>query len=111
MYPKICDRAHLPQPEHAGHWQEAVRGTVAQTSEAEPSRSCSSPTSESTVAAATRSGRIVIEPTRLDQDADYVEQLPVGPLRDKTDEPRVQGPISRTARGANKDDGFGMSTS
>jgi hypothetical protein len=58
---------------------------LPETSEAEPSRSCSSPTSESTAAAATRSGRIVIEPTRLDQDADYAEQL--GPLRDKTDEP------------------------
>ncbi len=59
---------------------------MTETSEAEPSRSCSSPTSGSTTAAATtRSGRIVHEPTRLDQDADYVEQL--APLRDKTDEP------------------------
>ena len=58
---------------------------MPETSEAEPSRSCSSPTSGSTSAATTRSGRIVIEPTRLDQDAAYVEQF--GPLRDETDEP------------------------
>ena len=55
-------------------------GPLPETSEAEPSRSCSSPTSESTAAATTRSGRIVVVPTRLDQDAAYVEQL--GPLRD-----------------------------
>ena len=65
--------------------KKPCEGPLPETSEAEPSRSCSSPTSESTAAAATRSGRIVIKPTRLDQDADYVEQL--GPLRDKTDEP------------------------
>jgi hypothetical protein len=68
--------------------KKPCQGPLPETSEAEPSRSCSSPTSESTAAAATRSGRIVIEPTRLDQDAAYVEQL--GPLRDKTDEPCKQ---------------------
>ena len=61
------------------------QGPLPETSEAEPSRSCSSPTSESTATVTTRSGRIVHEPTRLDQDAAYVGQL--GPLRDKTDEP------------------------
>jgi len=55
-------------------------GPLPETSEAEPSRSCSSPTSESTAAVTTRSGRIVLEPTRLAADDDYVEQL--GPLRD-----------------------------
>ena len=55
-------------------------GPLPDTSEAEPSRSCSSPISESTAAATTRSGRIVVVPTRLDQDAPSVEQL--GPLRD-----------------------------
>ena len=55
------------------------------TSEAEPSRSRSSPTSESTATVTTSSGRIVVEPTRLAEDADYVEQL--GPLRDFRDQP------------------------
>ena len=55
------------------------------TSEAEPSRSRSSPTSESTATVTTSSGRIVVEPTRLAEDADYVEQL--GPLRDHRDRP------------------------
>jgi len=58
--------------------KKPCQGPLPETSEAEPSRCCSSPISEST--ATTRSGRIVHEPTRLDQDADYVEQL--GPLRD-----------------------------
>ncbi len=48
-------------------------GPLPETSEAEPSRSCSSPTSESTAACAhavtTWSGRIVLEPTRLAEDA------------------------------------------
>ncbi len=65
--------------------KKPCQGPLPETSEAEPGRSCSSPTSESFVDVTTRSGRIVIEPTRLDQDADYVEQL--APLRDKTDEP------------------------
>ena len=65
--------------------KKPCQGPLPETSEAEPSRSCSSPTSESTAAAATRSGRIVIEPTRLDQDAAYVEQL--GALRDLRDQP------------------------
>ena len=43
------------------------------------------PISESTSAVTTRSGRIVHEPTRLDQDAAYVEQL--GALRDLRDQP------------------------
>ena len=68
---------------------------MPETSGAEPSRSCSSPTSESTAAAATRSGRIVIEPTRLDQDADYAEQL--GPLRD------VSGHYCRSSSHVTKD--------
>ena len=63
-------------------------GPLPETSEAEPSRSCSSPTSESTAAVTTRSGRIVLEPTRLAEDADYVEQL--GPLRDQRDQPWKQ---------------------
>ncbi len=47
-------------------------GPLPETSGAEPStgRSCSSPDSESTAAAATWSGRIVLEPTRLAEDAD-----------------------------------------
>ena len=60
-------------------------GPLPETSEAEPSRSCSSPISESTSAVTTRSGRIVHEPTRLDQDAAYVEQL--GAPRDLRDQP------------------------
>ena len=68
--------------------KKPCQGPLPETSEAEPSRSCSSPTSESTVDAATRSGRIVVEPTRLDQDAAYVEQL--GPLRDLRDQPRKE---------------------
>ena len=70
-------------------------GPLPETSEAEPSRSCSSPDSESTAAVTTWSGRIVLEPTRLAEDADYVEQL--GPLRDhhkhlnQGTQPRHQG--------------------
>ncbi len=60
--------------------KKPCQGPLPETSEAEPSRSCSSPTSESTSAVTTRSGRIVHEPTRLDQDAAYVEQL--GALHD-----------------------------
>ena len=63
-------------------------GPLPETSEAEPSRSCSSPTSESTATVTTRSGRIVHEPTRLAADDDYVEQL--GPLRDLRDQPSKQ---------------------
>ena len=63
--------------------KKPCEGPLPETSEAEPSRCCSSPISEST--ATTRSGRIVHEPTRLDQDADYVEQL--GPMRDYRDQP------------------------
>ena len=63
-------------------------GPLPETSEAEPSRSCSSPISESTAAVTTRSGRFVLEPTRLAADADYVEQL--GPLRDQRDQPWKQ---------------------
>jgi hypothetical protein len=50
---------------------------LPETSEAEPGGSFSA---EPTSAFTTRSGRIVVVPTRLDQDAAYVEQL--GPLRD-----------------------------
>jgi hypothetical protein len=60
-------------------------GPLPETSEAEPGGSCSSPTSESTSSVTTRSGRIVIVPTRLAEDDDYVEQL--GPLRDQRDQP------------------------
>ena len=60
--------------------KKPCEGPLPETSEAEPDGSRSSPTSESTVDVTTRSGRIVVEPTRLDQDAAYVEQL--GPLRD-----------------------------
>ena len=63
-------------------------GPLPETSEAEPSRSCSSPTSESTATVTTRSGRIVHEPTRLAADDDYVEQL--GPLRDHHKHPCKQ---------------------
>ena len=58
------------------------QGPLPETSEVEPGGSSEA---EPTSALTTRSGRIVVEPTRLDQDAAYVEQL--GPLRDKTDEP------------------------
>jgi hypothetical protein len=68
--------------------KKPCQGPLPETSEAEPSRPCSSPTSESTAAVTTRSGRIVIEPIRLAEDADYVEQL--GPLRDLRDQPSKQ---------------------
>ena len=58
--------------------QEAVSRTVARSQrEAEPDGSSET---EPTSAFTTRSGRVVVEPTRLDQDAAYVEHL--GPLRD-----------------------------
>ena len=66
-------------------YKKPCEGPLPETSEAEPSRSCSSPTSESTAAVTTRSGRIVLEPTRLAADDDYVEQL--GALRDLRDQP------------------------
>ena len=69
-------------------------GPLPETSEAEPSRSCSSPTSESTAAATTRSGRSVREPTRLAADDD-VEQL--GPMRD------VSGHYCRSSSHVTKD--------
>jgi hypothetical protein len=55
---------------------------LPETSEAEPGGSSDA---EPTSAFTTRSGRIVVEPTRLAEDADYVEQL--GPLRDQRDQP------------------------
>ena len=73
--------------------KKPCQGPLPETSEAEPSRCCSSPISEST--ATTRSGRIVHEPTRLDQDADYAEQL--GPLRD------VSGHYCRSSSHVTKD--------
>ena len=79
MWRRICRNPNMRA-------KKPCEGPLPETSEAEPSRCCSSPISEST--ATTRSGRIVHEPTRLDQDAAYVEQL--GPLRDKTDEPSKQ---------------------
>ena len=65
--------------------KKPCQGPLPETSEAEPSRSCSSPTSESTATVTTQSGRIVHEPTRLAADDDYVEQL--GPMRDYRDQP------------------------
>jgi hypothetical protein len=53
------------------------QGPLPETSEAEPGGSSEA---EPTSAATTRSGRIVVEPTRLAEDAAYVEQL--GSLRD-----------------------------
>ena len=73
--------------------KKPCQGPLPETSEAEPSRCCSSPISEST--ATTRSGRIIHEPTHLDQDADYVEQL--GPLRD------VSGHYCRSSSHVTKD--------
>ena len=58
------------------------QGPLPETSEAEPGGSSDA---EPTSAFTTRSGRIVVEPTRLAEDADYVEQL--GPLRDHRDRP------------------------
>jgi hypothetical protein len=55
---------------------------LPETSEAEPGGSSEA---EPTSALTTLSGRIVVEPTRPDQDAAYVEQL--GRLRDKIDGP------------------------
>lgn len=75
--------------------KKPCQGPLPETSEAEPSRSCSSPTSESTATVTTRSGRIVHEPTRLDQDAAYVGQL--GPLRD------VSGHYCRSSSHVTKD--------
>ena len=68
--------------------KKPCQGPLPETSEAEPSRSCSSPISESTSAVTTGSGRIVIGPIRLAEDDDYVEQL--GRLRDQRDQPWKQ---------------------
>ena len=57
-------------------------GRLRHTSEVEPGGSSEA---EPTSALTTRSGRILVVPTRLDQDAAYVEQL--GPLRDQRDQP------------------------
>ena len=78
MWCRICRNPNMRA-------KKPCEGPLPETSEAEPSRSCSSPTSESTAAVTTRSGRIVLEPTRLAEDADYVEQL--GRLRDQRDQP------------------------
>ena len=78
MWCRICRNPNMRA-------KKPCEGPLPETSEAEPSRSCSSPISESTAAATTRSGRIVIEPTRLAADDDYVEQL--GRLRDQRDQP------------------------
>ena len=53
------------------------QGPLPEASEVEPDGSSEA---EPTSALTTRSGRIVVVPTRLDQDAAYVEQL--GPLRE-----------------------------
>jgi len=55
---------------------------LPETSEAEPGGSSEA---EPTSAFTTRSGRVVVEPIRLDQDAAYVEQL--GPLREFREHP------------------------
>ena len=69
------------------------------TSEAEPSRSRSSPTSESTATVTTSSGRIAVEPTRLAEDAAYVGQLRVGPLRDFREQPwKAPDHVTKDAR-------------
>ena len=73
MWCRICRNPNMRA-------KKPCEGPLPEISEAEPSRSCSSPTSESTAAVTTRSGRVVLEPTRLAADDDYVEQL--GPLRD-----------------------------
>jgi len=67
---------------------------LPETSEVEPGGSSEA---EPTSALATGSGRIVVEPTRLDQDAAYVEQL--GRLREKTDEPwKAPDHVTKDAR-------------
>ena len=58
------------------------QGPLPEASEVEPDGSSEA---EPTSALTTRSGRIVVEPTRLDQDAAYVEHL--GPLRDLREQP------------------------
>ena len=78
MWCRICRNPNMRA-------KKPCEGPLPETSEAEPSRSCSSPISESTSAVTTRSGRIIHEPTRLDQDAAYVEQL--GPLREFREHP------------------------
>ena len=83
--------------------KKPCEGPLPETSEAEPSRSCSSPTFESTAAVTTRSGRIIVEPTRLAEDDDDVEQQrPRARLSRSTVEatgPRHQG---RPDRGADR---------
>ena len=81
MWCRICRNPNMRA-------KKPCEGPLPETSEAEPSRSCSSPTSESTATVTTRSGRIVHEPTRLAADDDYVEQL--GPLRDHHKHPCKQ---------------------
>ena len=81
MWCRICRNPNMRA-------KKPCEGPLPETSEAEPSRSCSSPTSESTAAVTTRSGRVVLEPTRLAADDDYVEQL--GPLRDHHKHPCKQ---------------------
>ena len=78
MWCRICRNPNMRA-------KKPCEGPLPETSEAEPSRSCSSPTSQSTATVTTRSGRIVHEPTRLAADDDYVEQL--GALRDLRDQP------------------------
>ena len=72
--------------------KKPCQGPLPETSEVEPGGSSEAePMSD----LATRSGRIVVVPTRLDQDATYVEQL--GPLRD------VSGHYCRSASHVTKD--------
>ena len=62
--------------------KKPCQGPLPETSEAEPGGSSEA---EPTSAFTTRSGRVVVEPIRLDQDAAYVEQL--GPLREFREHP------------------------
>ena len=72
--------------------KKPCQGPLPETSEFQPGGSSEAePTSTFT----TRSGRNVVEPIRLDQDAAYVEQL--GPLRD------VSGHYCRSASHVTKD--------
>ena len=65
--------------------KKPCQGPLPETGEGEPGGPCCSPNSEPKSDLVTRSGRTVVVPTRLHQDAAYVEQL--GPLRDFREQP------------------------
>ena len=74
--------------------KKPCQGPLPETSEAEPGGSSDA---EPTSAFTTRSGRIVVEPTRLAEDDDYVEQL--GRLRDQRDQPwKAPDHVTKDAR-------------